>query len=467
MSCGGWVRVCTDAEEYHERCHQRGWNMTCYGLDLATAHPLTLPLLQKALEHLYRFRYYDCASKGMKGKLWFRELDTFSPDLEVLKGVKFKTAMLSLAHSKYNVEDGPLWRVRLLPFYEDEEKSMPEMQKDFPYYYHLIFAAHHSIVDGFTNVKICNLLHKLIDDLMSGIPINDSNQLGCIISENEIKRLLKRAKCELTENPELLHNVSEDILGSGKRVSQLMKAYPVEEDAVPNSNMILIEDLNKDITKLFIAACKNNSVSIHSALSTIFNCVVIQMLKSAGINDEFYNIRSSHDINYRRYSEDNSSCILGCHVGALRPNFLLSKDTEEHFWDVARNFHNDFHTKLESNYPFFETVLEDLKRDEIMDSSKFGHVLGLPWITFYITNMGNLATVLPGEGTNVQIVQFRRFGTVHKPNMIICNFVHTFRGRLSITTGYNTQRINKETAQKILDQVFVRVKQVSYHGGLV
>ena len=102
---------------------------------------------------------------------------------------EFKSRFKDALTEEFDVENGPLWHVKVCP--NTEKCAIPEAKINFPFQYHVILVSHHAITDGTSNFRICNHFLSILNDVLKENLIDDSKQLGIHFTDQHLKPILK------------------------------------------------------------------------------------------------------------------------------------------------------------------------------------------------------------------------------------------------------------------------------------
>lgn len=448
-----WLRKATDLERLFEIGHQMKVYLTHYTLDLASAEPLDEAFFRKALTHLYRkVPVLRVCLRERDSELWLLEMEKCIVDLQVAKDGILKEEQDKMTLHTYNSEEGPLWCVRVLPVGR-KSPSLEDINKEFLHNYALIFGIHHSISDGTTNVKICNLLCNIMNDLKGGLTIDDEEQLGDITGDAEAVKLYDEEIARLKENPELGMEIKRE-LDEGAKVRPLIRHICKIPSDVPVVTKSVTAIFNSEISDRFYRKAKSKGVSLHSALATLINLSFVKLLQEHGINQDEYNLRAGHDINIRRYyNSEKSARALGIHgpLFGYRSAFWVPKDLVPVFWKTAKEFNTRFHADLSSRKVLTVSAYRMTNENTDQNFREMMKTDGEPNYYYTISNMGNLSGALFEEGQHMALKKLTRFSSLRNGSSFMCICVHTFRNQLNLTYAYSTRFLSRDFVERLAE----------------
>lgn len=376
--------------------------------------------------------------------------------LQIVENGDFQKEYDAMTVHRYDSFNGPLWCAKLLPLSPDTPCAMPEIKETFPHQYQFLFGFNHCITDGPSNIAISSLFVDILNDVISGKCINDLEQLGEHVSDEQTMKLFEEAFQELMKNPREAETY-KSILDGSMTDALFLKAYPPPTNKTPKT-LNLTCSLSKEETKRFIERCKKEGVTIHSGFCSVANAAIVDMLAKTGIKQESYKIKNYHTVNIRRYWKGETSKTLGAHFGKLT---LLSEITSDinKFWNEARTFHQAFTKLLEDKGPIKESAVSFMNLPSDLDINDFIKNFPRGDTCYGTTNMGNLATTLKGEGDHVQVTDFRR--TTSTANNLCSHVLQTFRGRFVYGLDYDASLMAEETAHLYVETIFRILRTVT------
>ncbi|XP_068217337.1 uncharacterized protein [Palaemon carinicauda] len=453
-----WLRKATDLERMFEIGHQLQMYLTHYTLDLASAKPIEEDFLRRALTHLYRkVPVLRVCLRERNSELWLREMDACNIDLQVIKEGNLSEERHKLTKYEYNSKDGPLWCVRLITF-----KASTPVNEKFPFDYALVFGAHHSIADGTTYIKICNLLCNIMNDLMGGLAIDDDQQMGELKGEEELLSLYEQEMARLRENETLRQEIKRE-LQEGSEVRPLIRHICKIPGDLSTSTQDVSTIIDQNISKQFHRKAKSMGVSLHSALTSLINFTLVELLQEQGIIQDRYNIRAGHVIDIRRYYTRDSSRALGVHGPLFRYKapFWVPKNMLPVFWETAKEFHKKLHSDISTRKVLTVTAYRLMTEDINQNFKDIFREDGEPNYYYTITNMGNLAGTLSEGGQYVSTQKLTRFCSLRSGSSFMIIFFHTFRDLLNINIAYSTRFLTYEFVHRLLELISVHMKSTS------
>ncbi|XP_064111465.1 uncharacterized protein LOC135218957 [Macrobrachium nipponense] len=373
-------------------------------------------------------------------------------DLQIAKDLLLKEELDKMTLHTYNSEEGPLWCVRVLPLGR-KSPSLEGLNGEFLHNYALIFGIHHSIADGTTNVKICNLLCNIVNDLMGGLMIDDKEQLGDITGDAEVLKLYDEEVARLKENPELGAEIKRE-LDEGAKVRPLIRHICKVPSDVPVITKSVTAIFSSEISDRFYRKAKLKGVSLHSALVTLINLSFVKLLQEHGINQDEYNLRAGHDINIRRYyNSEKSARALGVHGPqyGYRSSFWAPRDLVPVFWETAKEFNARFHADISSRKVLTVSAYRMRNENTSQNFREMFRTDGEPNYYYTISNMGNLSGALFEGGQYVALKKLTRFSSLRNGNSFMCIYIHTFRNQLNLTYAYSSRFLSHDTVERLAE----------------
>ncbi|XP_042890273.1 uncharacterized protein LOC122265183 [Penaeus japonicus] len=420
-----------------------------YQVTFTTREPLPEEQVLRALSHLFRKVPLLRTCYGERdGETWLREMTREIVDFEVLSDAeRTEDLLVKLQRYDFNKQAGPLWCVKLRP--ESGSSTNGVLREDvpgFPHMYSLFFVINHAITDGTSNAYICGFLVQILEDVLAGKPINDTEQLGIFVSDERTKKAMQEQVAVMKGDPELQSNLVKDYQVLKGRYSLLKRVFKgVGEEKARSA--ILTRDFDAETTAAFIKRCRAEGVTVNSTFTAICNFALVDVLVYGGLEQDSYSLRSDHILNARRYWNGDTSQYLGCHLTEpMHVIVEIPRDFNESFWDYARLTNEEFQTKLKSG----AVLLKEAVKELVSESSDFDPSFELE---FGISNMGDMTKKVTEGGDHVQVVHVVRTGAMDKVPIPWGHFLHTFRGRLTDTLVYNTSFITSHMAKLFSERI--------------
>nr|XP_053645218.1 uncharacterized protein LOC128697505 [Cherax quadricarinatus]XP_053645219.1 uncharacterized protein LOC128697505 [Cherax quadricarinatus] len=470
---GKWLREASKVEKIFEECHKRGILLIAYHVSLSTRVPLQEDQVRLALKHLYRkVPCLRVCFGEREGTLWFREATNNNVDFKVLPETEVNEVMACLKSYQYNSDTGPLWCTRLVADTSSGQceqttsmvdnissghsgQASPHIPDDnlvsFPHSYHLFLGFHHSIVDGFSAMKICGFTVTLLNDVITGKPIND-DQLGEFVSREETMELVLAKKALIEADPLLMKKLTDEANLRKDKELFFSRIYQIPE-GIEVKSLILERQLDTTTTRKFLNKCRAERVTVHSAFTALADAALVELMAEKDAVQDTYNIYNYHSVNMRRYWKGDVSKSLGCHVSVIFMNTHTPRNINEIFWDFARSVHQELQSKLKSGSALEEEAFDLLKSDsmdtfEAIADSPSGLVLP----DYNTTNMGDV-TALVTEGTD-HIRVTRVIRSISNTVLACTHVFHTFRGRFLYLLDYSTRHLSTEIAESFCNKIF-------------
>lgn len=299
----------------------------------------------------------------------------------------------------YNVENGPLWCVRLICEPKNSPCPMPELKSSFPHQYKLIFGFHHSITDGSSSMRVCSHFINILNDVISEKAINDQIQLAYFANEEQTNKMIMNAGLKMALHP-WEYKKYKEITRYHPSELLFFQAFPSPKNPLKRMTLSLENDLGREYTSKFLNQCKKEGVTFHSAFCTLANASIIDMLVKRGIDRKSYLIQNYHTINLRRYWKDNQlpEKGFGTQFGKLSINSTCEQNIFKNFWEYAREFSSTLKFSLEDEAPMKEAIVAILAKPRGKSMQSFLEEEGIPNPYYMTTNMGNLNNIFTQHG---------------------------------------------------------------------
>ncbi|KAK8746568.1 hypothetical protein OTU49_017080 [Cherax quadricarinatus] len=456
-----WLRPVTLTEELMELGHRNRLYLTCYTLHLASCQPLHHDLVYSGLTHLFRKVEVLRVCLGQRdGQLWLRQMNGCNLDFKIVEQRKTEEVEEELTHYIYNTSEGPMWCVRLLAL--PPTPSSTDLDSIFSHNYALMLGIHHSLADGFTNINICNLVHTILDDMVAGRPVNDEQQVGKLVGDEQTQKLYEEQRQKLLGDPELKERVRKEFQDGADTRPLFLDAFPVSGRTDVKTCFVNIQ-FDKNLTYSFRRKCKEEGVTLHSGLVGIINATLINLLNDHCEVPHEINFRAGHDINLRRYYEGDTTGIYGNHIPTFgfKTSFKTSETLMSNFWPTVKEFHKKLHSHLIERRPLQVVVLKlmEKSKSEILDGYFTSH--GTPDSYYTVSNMGDVTPLFTGEGDCVKVVKLTRLSSIRCMNNFICFYAHSLNGRLDLTMGFSNRFLDHKFAKGFMDMMSVNMTTLS------
>ncbi|XP_068206714.1 uncharacterized protein [Palaemon carinicauda] len=381
-------------------------------------------------------------------------METEKVDVEELISSSIDTTIEDLLKRRYRMDKGPLWFVRFITVTHDVGKDPSSNSEDTKYKYVSIFGFHHNVTDGTTNMKFCRIFLNVLNCMMEGKDI-DMQQEGYFAEP-----LHDRLADAVSNTWDLFHIIIrrfyKGILAYGAFVRNFTRHYrmPICCSAATN---VLHNELDEKTTERLLLRCKKESVTLNSAFITASNLAIYKMITAKDPSVKSTSVNYLQAINMRRYwPKEKQPDTFGCHISLLDVNFVVKPEHFDGFWDCARLIHATIlHQLNETRHPLIVQPISERLRLLILANGLLNR-LKLPSTNdnhYCVTNMGDLSTVFPGTGPVVEASKIMRSVSCHFMPSLCQHTIHTFRGKLSYSLDYYTQKMIKETATTYVQEI--------------
>ncbi|KAF2365274.1 Alcohol acetyltransferase/N-acetyltransferase [Trinorchestia longiramus] len=457
------LRKLTPLEKFFQFSHDYKFNLSVYCLTVATKSPLLQSTVHSALQHLYRKlpNFRVCFQEDEESEWWMCRMKEEKISLQWRSSPEeFETVYIEETRKLYDVKNGPLWRVTVMPAVES---SVSDPDDTFSHAYRIMFGLHHSITDGHSSMRMCGYFLGLLDSVIEGITIDDNEQFASHVGPEHHDKLIQEVQTILNSKPDVDRKMRDDYNAMLDAGSLLTKTYPPPTDSEKDPQILtLFTELNKATTSGLLKKMKSEKVSVHCGFFSIIHSAFTEMFQEAGLKQETYDIVSYHDVNERRYWSCEGEKSFGPHIGMMRILFPVEKDIQSKLWDSARRFYKVFHEYVDEKNMFFMDILDAEKFPPVTKSADI-YKNKVPCLTVYNTsNMGNVTSLFlrpdGSEYSHVKALQIRRSTSVHSymTNNVFC--LQTFRGKLVFSFDYNTRYISTDLAKKIVNKVLIHLR---------
>lgn len=336
-----------------EREKTNNWGTVSSVLLLDSTQQLSLDLLKRALNlltkryPLLRMRVKDSADNQ---GLCFEEMENPEKiDFQVSDTIKASNWTKGLEEELnsylFDIENGPLWRVKLLG----------EINKDGTFRNALLFTFQHVICDALSIFELQKYLMRILSSLHNG-------------EHFEVECLPLRPPLETFISKVAQPNIFERLLFSTSFMLQKLKVsffkpknsflslYPPvanTEPSVIKKTCLLTQALSQEETERLIQSCKANRCTVHGAITASTHSAIAGIMQRE--TKDFKNplsVKSSYSINMRKDCEPTvnstefGAFITGSELSIAVP--VSNTNDMQGFWNLARQCTREVHSRIKS-----------------------------------------------------------------------------------------------------------------------
>ncbi|KAK7072622.1 hypothetical protein SK128_016879 [Halocaridina rubra] len=386
------------------------------------------------------------------GQLWFCELKELGMDFEMLSpDADLRAEMERLNLQGFQSTDSVPWKYRLIPRGSDAECSIEGINDKYPYQYDLSLLINHAIVDGMDSLMVCNWVHKILDDVVSGRIVNDE-QTGIYGDYREIDSLLLDKRRERLKQDKRYFDFIKSTIPSYDSVPTLLEAFP--RNTVEPLSGHIIKLIDAKTSEILQAKCSGAGVTFNSLCIAAANIGAMEACREMGLSKDSYKINCLNFVNSRRYLP-TKEYIHGCFMSPLTYSSEVRSNTIDHFWAYCKKVNRDLLSHFKERRSLDQKIVREMVE---ADLPKFNYTDNLrPVLHDFSVNFFKDATkIVPGDGENVQLSNIVSVNKIHKFINCLMHEIMIFRGKTQYTLTYATDFFTEETAQIIADN-FLRV----------
>ncbi|XP_069170846.1 uncharacterized protein [Procambarus clarkii] len=382
---------------------------------------------------------------------WLCEMPTPTIDFQVVEGSDPLKETQSLINMPTNLTDGPLWRVRLLSSTPEALPPRPEINKKFPYRNTVIFECQHAAIDGADIIMIIGWFHKIIDDMLSGKPIDDL-QFGQLADHSQTSEITQQIKSALENDPERLSSLIK-LKKQEPATSVLIEAFGAPEPSQAETNYLENVFLNISDVDKFHAKCQSENISFNSGFTSVINTALVEVVMEAGFTRDAYNIRSRIPIDMRRYMKDYSKTFLsGFHGAPMFQSISTPYNVKDHFWMYAKQYDVQFQNNLKKKSFIEDMIIERMLRPADFSPEKFFANPQPITRDYLFTNMFKHLSRTYGVGKHVQLTDFKSYVNIHALDVTFICYLLKICEEIRFDVWYSSRGLTKNTAQNIVDR---------------
>lgn len=351
----------------------------------------------------------------------------------------------------------PLWRARLIPASDDASCPMPELKAAYPYQYSFMTSCHHAVGDGMTVAFLTQRFVDMLNAVIDGQTI-DEKPFGMFVSNGDIARQEMAIQQQFLKDQERFETLKDEVLRSNKE-PVLFKAFPKPKVERPSSGHIT-NCIDSETHKRISRKSKQAGVSFGTTLQASINIAMVEMVRDAGVSDDYHDISVNIAADLRRYMSRTPTASLGLHARTTAHATRTHKDARGRFWEYARDLHQDFGAKLKAGGVLQQDVVRQMVMPQIHPRDFYA---GSPEVIrdYGFNNVGDLTQVIPGEGKHVQMTDLLQYSQVTKFIYPMLHQLFTFRGSCKYVISYADDCLTDETAHMIADKVMGILNEIS------
>ncbi|XP_013396717.1 uncharacterized protein LOC106163615 [Lingula anatina] len=385
------------------------------------------------------------------GQRHFKYVDDPRADFEVLDATscdEWKTVHEHMTLVTFYDADKPLWRVKILRMPKGStgaEQDECTLSGDTWFTSVVIFALHHSIIDGKSDFLLLGRLLRILNAVISDAPARDGGDAVMLLPP--LENLLPKNKMTFTWF-DYFQVAKMKYKGWFPNKSLFTKRFPKMSAPGESCTKTVVVEFSIPETERIIAQCKDRGVTVHGVLVAAAS-VAIAKLINEGRPPKVVNIASVHAVNMRRFLSPELSTAFGSLSHSLsislRTPTAVSFDA---FWDLAKESTGLIHAQLDNG-----DVVQSLKVcNYVYGIEKKKRPLSPPECTveFCTSNIGDCDKLCPPgrEEARAHATSVITSDSLHNCNIPFCHFLHKFRGRFCYNLDYATNRATDLHAQR-------------------
>ncbi|XP_069189289.1 uncharacterized protein [Procambarus clarkii] len=374
-----------------------------------------------------------------------------SIDFQVVEGSDPLKEAQSLINLPTNLTNGPMWRVRLLSSTPEALPPRPEINVKFPYRKTVIIECQHAAFDGVDLMMIIVWLHKIIDDMISGKPIDDS-QFGQLADHSQTSEIAQQIKSDLENDPERLSSLLK-LKKEKPATSVLIEAFGAPEPSQAETKYL--ENVFLDVSKVgkFHAKCQSEKISFNAGFTSVINTALVEVVREAGLTRDAYNVRSRVPIDMRRYMKGYSKTFpLGFHGAPMYQNISTPFNVKDHFWMYAKQYDAQFQNNLKNKLFIEDMVIDRMLRPADFSPEKFFANPQPITIDYLFTNMFTPLLRTYGVGKHAQLTDLKSVVNIHDLDVTFMCVLLKICDEVRFDVWYSSRGITKNTAQNIVNK---------------
>ncbi|CAH3040698.1 unnamed protein product [Porites lobata] len=454
-------------EDALRRFHdENGFLILANALVLRNMKPLQESVVKKALELLAERHpmLRICIRKNNDVDYCFQKRHNVLVDLRQLDTSNWRNVMEESLLEKFDVENGPLWRLTFLPNARYETETGSDVNDtSFPHECICIFCFHHSIIDGTSYSRLfaefvhhLNKLNKNEEPKVTATPMLPP----CDVYVDEViqikwyhiaMKLAVKLLCFIPGLPKFIKTAMGEKENAFSRKHGM--EYQRNPQIQPRTKIIPIE-FTKEETTTFLRRCKEWQTTVQGAVQTAASVAMVDMME-----EREFEVEATVTVNSRPFFRTKVPneyvglyfCRLSCR------NKILSSPNPEQFWKIGSII-----PKFRSSNRKSSKHLEGMKMSFIMrpvftqmsreGESDRGGRDRTSLLVFSNLGYCKFLDGTPDEDVILRAMYGCSAEHQHGP-AIFGNNLATFNGKLFWTIVYYSNLVSDATAQKCADLV--------------
>ncbi|XP_069170841.1 uncharacterized protein [Procambarus clarkii] len=298
---------------------------------------------------------------------------------------------------------------------------------------------------------IIGWFHKIIDDMLSGKPIDDL-QFGQLADHSQTSEITQQIKSALENDPERLSSLIK-LKKQEPATSVLIEAFGAPEPSQAETKYLENVFLNISDVDKFHAKCQSENISFNSGFTSVINTALVEVVMEAGFTRDSYNIRSRIPIDMRRYMKDYSKTFLsGFHGAPMFQSISTPYNVKDHFWMYAKQHDVQFQNNLKKKSFIEDMIIERMLRPADFSHEKFFANPQPITRDYLFTNMFKHLSRTYGVGKHVQLTDFKSYVNIHALDVTFICYLLKICEEIRFDVWYSSRGLTKNTAQNIVDK---------------
>lgn len=366
-----------------------------------------------------------------------------------------------LAKSPYNMSEGPLWRVRLVPL-EDKSPGNGRHHQAI-----LVLTFQHIITDALTNLVVSREILRVLNAEMLGREYQCPYRGLTPAMSDEMIDWRTCWRFALGFSFSTVRSIASFMFNRNNVYNILPRAR-----ARPSVLKILQEDLTLETTQQLLRRCKEAQVTVNCCFTAAANLAMFHSAqKLTAVELESVKLTVDQAVNLRRCYDSIYQECTGVHVSLEKQEHVIDNrsTTKEGFWSLARSMQKKLHHNLNVTQAVLKTQILGTSLGLFVPINYFLTRCGLRNLTYVhmdCNNMGNLKHLLPGKYGDgpVEIGRFLRTMTDEYVGSPCTVFIQTFEGRCLLSLDYFTNRMTDEVANQFFSLLTRYITLVAQYG---
>ncbi|XP_013417892.1 uncharacterized protein LOC106178992 [Lingula anatina] len=405
----------------------------------------SLQLLQKNIPHLrLNIEWQD-------GKRYFKYMEDPYVDIEILDVTSdndWKTVHEDMMRVQFLREDSPLWRVNILRMSKSRDVTYKVDSSSYAsngYPTVVVFAIHHSILDGTSYILMLKQLIRYLNAVSKNDPIENDE---VVTFHPNTESLLPQDKMAFRWT-DYYQVIKERIRSLFPYHSPYLQRFPPPPNSGKGYTKTVALVFTISETERIIAKCKEHQTTVHGALVAAASIALVNAINE-GATPRPVDVPTSHAVNMRRFLPPEFQNAFGLFIGLTYITVSVpAVATYQSFWGLAKRSKQTLHASFHNG-----DMIQGCKiRGHLLpDDNSVKGLLASDKCKYDMatSNIGDCDKHCPpGEADdNVHATRIVTSTAMQNVPKLFYHYLHKFRGRFCYNLDYGTNWVCEVNAIK-------------------